>query len=97
MKELAIIQKEADRLEMLFNQRNQMGPPGLELDASLDSSRVGAQSADAAGARSRQRRATNPSSEAIIRAEVKMAQKLRKESSHLSAKRYILGTRRGTL
>ena len=95
MKELAIIQKEAERLEALFNQRHQTGPPGLDLDTSLDSSRVGAQSADAV-ARSKLRRAANPSSEAIIRAEVKMAQKLRKEGSHLSAKRYILGTRNPT-
>jgi hypothetical protein len=29
MKELAIIQKETERLQALFNQRNQNGPPGV--------------------------------------------------------------------
>ena len=38
----------------------------------------------------KERRANSQSSESIIRAEVKIAQKLRKENSHLSAKRYIL-------
>ena len=33
MKELAIIQKETERLQALFNQRNQNGPPGVSSSA----------------------------------------------------------------
>lgn len=34
MKELAIIQKETERLQALFNQRNQKGPPGVDVGSS---------------------------------------------------------------
>ena len=87
VRELEIIRKETERLETLFAHRTQQGPPGLDVSlVSLDN----CTGLNPARLKQRRTHTDGSSTEAVLRAQVKMSQKLRAENSHLSAKRYIL-------